>query len=110
MKKHLLTLAVLVIAFASASAQDTDTKTAYKKEGKTFVQTADTFKGDTITAYTWRDKEGNEYPIILHTYVKGEKSGRTTAYVIRVSKKSGKEYKYYLPEGEQIAREILAEK
>ena len=66
-------------------------------------------KGDTLTAYTWRDSKGQEYPIILHRYTKGEKVGRTTAYVIRKSAKSGKEYRYFLPDGEKIATEIINE-
>ena len=110
MKKTIITIAVLLTATLFASAQ-TPTKT-YTKEGKVFTQSSSAstpFKGDQVTSYTWKDKDGNEYPIILHTYTKGEKVGRTTAYVIRTSKKTGKEYKYYLPEGESIAREILAE-
>ena len=93
----------------SASAQTTE-KMNYKREGNTFIQVKSVIlPDDQVTAYTWRDAEGNEYPIILHTYVKGEKKGRTTAYVIRKSAKSGKEYRYFLPNGEQIAEEIINE-
>ena len=109
MKKTLICFALLAVA-VSAWAEDNKT---YTKEGKTFVATpkdsAEPFKGDTPTTYTWRDTKGNEYPIILHTYTKGEKAGRVTAYVIRTSAKSGQDYKYYLPNGEQIAEEILNE-
>lgn len=110
MKKTILTLSVL-LACIVAGAQNTNENT-YKREGKTFVQSAQEsqmMKGDTLTAYTWRDTKGQEYPIILHRYTKGEKAGKTTAYVIRVSKKSGKEYRYFLPDGEKIATEILNE-
>ena len=94
----------------SAVAQEKPQQNGWKREGKTFVQTdTQLMKGDTITAYTWRDSQGQEYPIILHTYTKGEKAGRTTAYVWRVSKKSGKEYRYFLPDGEKIAEEIINE-
>ena len=109
MKKLLATLAVLVIATSLVYAQDTK-HTSYTKEGKTFVQkdqNAVPFKGDQVTEYIWKDAQGNEYPIILHTYTKGDKKGRTTAYVIRKSQKTGKEYKQFIPDGEQIASEIL---
>ena len=110
MKKTLLTLAFLALAL-SVQGQEKATEKTYKRDGKAFVQTstAQASTNDTPTAYVWRDKQGNEYPIFLHRYVKGEKAGRTTAYVVRTSKKSGKEYKYYLPNGEDIAREILNE-
>lgn len=109
MKKTLITLFLLVPALM-AGAQEKSAQGAFKREGKTFVQTRsqDTAK-DIATAYTWRDSKGNEYPIFLHTYTKGEKAGRTTAYVVRTSAKTGKEYKYYLPDGERIALEIMNE-
>ena len=66
-------------------------------------------KGDQLTTFSWRDKDGKKYPIILHTYTKGDKAGKTTAYVWKVSKKSGKEYRYFLPDGEKIATEIINE-
>lgn len=49
------------------------------------------------TPYFYKIKEQN-YPILLSV------NGR--AYVIRISQKSGKEYKYYL--GEDISRDICA--
>lgn len=112
MKKTIIALA-LMLAGVMAMAQNTNTpatEKAYKREGKTFVeQKSQVLKGDTITAYTWRDSAGKEYPIILHRYTKGEKAGKVVAYVIRVSKKSGNEYRYFLPDGEKIASEILSE-
>jgi len=110
MKKTIVALILLAMA-VSATAQEKRTENAYKREGKTFVQTskAQASNGDQATAYVWRDSKGNEYPIILHTYTRGEKKGRTTAYVVRTSGKTGKEYKYYLPDGESIATEILNE-
>lgn len=44
---------------------------------------------DTKTRYTWEDKEGNKYPIYI--------TKKGACYVLRTSKKTGKEYKYYLP-------------
>ena len=111
MKKTIIPIVLLVVAL-SATAQEKTAEKAYKREGKTFVQSAQksqTMQGDTPTTYKWRDKDGKEYPIILHRYTKGEKAERTTAYVIRISKKSGKEYRYFLPDGEKIAEEIINE-
>ena len=109
MKKTLITLFLLVPALM-AGAQEKSAQGAFKREGKTFVQTrSQATAKDIATAYTWRDSKGNEYPIFLHTYTKGEKAGRTTAYVVRTSAKTGKEYKYYLPDGERIAQEITNE-
>lgn len=106
MKKLAICIALFVVAM-NMSAQDNKN---YTREGKTFVQSVDqVLPNDQVTAYVWRDTKGNEYHIILHTYTKGEKEGRVVAYVIRKSAKSGKEYRYYLPNGEQIAKEILNE-
>ena len=111
MKKVIITFAILIATMGLASAQDRNANTNYTKEGTTFVQGAR--KGssraskDQPTTYTWRDSKGVEYPIFLHTYEKGEKAGRTTCYVFKTSAKTGKEYKYYIPDGEAIAAEIL---
>ena len=109
MKKTILTIVLLAMALC-ATAQEKTADKAYKREGKVFVQSVSLIMpNDQVTAYIWRDKNGNEYPIILHTYTKGEKAGRITCYVIRTSAKSGKEYRYFLPDGEQIAKEIINE-
>lgn len=54
---------------------------------------------DTLTSYTWKDKDGTIYPIYL--------SQKNRCYIKRISKKSGKEYKYYLPK--EIENQILIE-
>ena len=109
MKKTIISIILLVVAL-SATAQEKPAENGYKREGKTFVQTKSQVpSGDQPTAYTWRDTKGQEYPIILHEYKKGDKAGKVTAYVIRKSEKTGKDYKYYLPDGERIASEIIAE-
>jgi hypothetical protein len=111
MKKTILTFVLLAMALC-VGAQEKTAGNGWKREGKTFVQSAQSsqmMKGDTLTAYKWRDKDGKEYPIILHRYTKGEKAGRTTAYVIRKSAKTGNEYRYFLPDGEKIATEIINE-
>ena len=116
MKKLIITTIALLAVAMSASAQNQTPQggnKSYDRKGDTFVQTrakrSSASSNDQVTAYKWRDSKGNEYPIVLHTYAKGEKAGRTTAYVVRTSSKTGKEYKYYLPDGEAIAAEILKE-
>lgn len=109
MKKTILSLLFVAMAL-SATAQEKPRENGYKRVGMTFIQTGtQIMRGDQVTPYMWKDTKGNEYPIILHTYTKGEKAGHTTAYVIRKSEKSGKEYRYFLPDGEKIAGEILKE-
>lgn len=69
------------------------------REGNTFrVET--TSVSDTQTHYTWQDKEGNKYPVFI--------TKKGACYILKVSKKSGKEYKYYLPKEvqEQIKKEL----
>lgn len=67
------------------------------KEGNTFTQVTKEKKEskDIKTTYIYKDSKGVEYPIYL--------SSTGKAYIIKVSKKSGKEYKQYLPEvGKQV--------
>ena len=110
MKKAFITIALLIVAMSASAQAEQKDSTTYKREGKTFVQVESVIlQGDCVTSYTWRDTKGNEYPIILHTYTKGEKKGRTTAYVVRTSAKSGKQYRYFLPAGENIAKDIIEE-
>ena len=109
MKKTIITIVMLAMALC-VGAQEKTAEKAYKREGKTFVQSdTQVLKGDTITTYLWRDAQGNEYPIVLHQYKKGQKVGKWNAYVIRKSAKTGKEYRYFLPDGEKIAEEIMQE-
>jgi hypothetical protein len=106
MKKTLLTITLLLATLASQAQE----QKRYTREGDTFIEVKATpTSTDQKTAYTWKDAKGKEYPIYLHDYKQGEKKGRTTAYVIRTSSKTGKEYKYYLPDGERIAEEIIKE-
>ena len=61
-----------------------------KREGDTFkVEQTESTANDTQTKYIWEDKQGNKYPIFI--------TKKGACYVKRVSKKTGKEYKYYLP-------------
>nr|DAV02160.1 MAG TPA: hypothetical protein [Crassvirales sp.] len=92
---------IVVFIFACisliASAQQ------FKREGNTFVQdTTKTFRKSEgkETKYTYRDKNNKVYPIFITS------SG--AVYINRVSAKTGKEYRMYLPKGikEAIAKEI----
>ena len=112
MKKVIITIAVIIATMSLGMAQDKNATKGFTKDGKTFTQqkaSRGSSSSDRATTYTWKDSKGNEYPIVLHTYNKGEKAGRTTCYVVKTSAKTGKEYKYYLPQGEDIAQEILKE-
>lgn len=71
------------------------------KEGKTFTVVTSSKKSEpTKTEYTWKDSKGVEYPIYI------SKSG--SCFVIKVSKRTGKEYRQYLPKevSAQIASEL----
>lgn len=81
--KHLI-LAVLILISINCFSQNN-----VKLEGSIFVEQTVELK-DTKTNLSYKDKKGNIYPIYL--------SKRGKAYIIRVSKKTGKEYKQYLPE------------
>lgn len=95
MKKFVFMLAMLLAICTTVSAQ------GYTRNGKTFTQTA-TAKSKsepTKTEFTWKDKEGVDYPIYI--------SDNGSCFVLKKSKKSGNEYRKYL--GEQISKEICAE-
>lgn len=64
------------------------------RQGKTFVQQVDsskqkTVKEPTLTGYTYIDSKGVSYPIYL--------SSTGKAFIKKVSKRTGKEYRQYLP-------------
>jgi len=62
-----------------------------QQKGNNFTQVAKTTKSKEVkTAYTFTDSKGKTYPVWL--------SSTGKAFVKKVSKKSGKEYKLYLPE------------
>jgi hypothetical protein len=87
MKRLILSVVLALMVGTPIFSQDV------KREGNTFVQVqSDTvsLKNDTKTKYTYKAKDGREYPIYL------SKNGK--AFIVRVSKKSGKEYRQYLPQ------------
>lgn len=68
-----------------------------QRQGNNFTQVSNpkTSGKETKTEFTYTDSKGNIYPVYLSA------SGK--AFIKRVSKKTGKEYKMYLPEvGKQI--------
>jgi hypothetical protein len=83
--KKVLFMVVLALMVGTTYAQ------SVKRQGNVFIEQKDTaFVNNGIkTKYTYKAKDGKEYPIFL------SKNGK--AYIVRVSKKSGKQYKQYLP-------------
>ena len=69
-----------------------------QRQGNTFTQVSKqkgTEGKETKTQYTYVDSKGESYTVYL------SKTGK--AFIYRISKKTGKEYKMYLPEvGKQI--------
>ena len=102
--RELVFKAIIFISFAccayiGASAQNV------QRQGNTFTQVTNkkSVGQETKTQYTYKDSKGVEYPIYL--------SSTGKAFIKRVSKKTGNEYKQYLPEiGKQINPEAYKEK
>ena len=80
--KYIISLLIMLTLSMSSFAE-------VKREGNNFKVEQTSKASDTQTKYTWEDKEGNKYPIFI--------TKKDVCYVLRVSKKTGKEYKYYLP-------------
>jgi hypothetical protein len=108
MKTFLLTMiSVFLLSLSNTFAQN---PTNYDASTKTFTAVkASKASNDIETSYKWKDSKGVEYPIYLHKYTKGENAGKYTCFVFRVSKSTGKEYKYYIPNGIEIAEQIKDE-
>lgn len=76
-----------------------------QRQGNNFTQVSNpkTSGKETKTEFTYTDSKGNIYPIYL--------SSTGKVFIKKVSKKTGKEYKMYLPEvGKQINPEAYKEK
>ena len=93
MKKIIISIFMMLALGMGAQAQ------SVQRQGNNFTQVSN--KGqkssgkETKTQYTYTDSKGNTYPVYL--------SSTGKAFVKRVSKKTGKEYKQYVPEvGKQI--------
>ena len=76
-----------------------------QRQGNTFTQVSNkkSASKETKTQYVYKDSKGNSYPVWLSS------SGK--AFIKKVSKKTGKEYRQYVPEiGKQINPEAYKEK
>lgn len=91
--KYIISLLIMLTLSMSSFAE-------VKREGNIFKVEQTSKANDTKTKYTWEDKEGNKYPIFV--------TKKGACYVVRTSKKTGKEYKYYLPKDiqETIKKEL----
>ena len=76
-----------------------------QRQGNTFTQVSNkkSASKETKTQFTYKDSKGVEYPVYL--------SSTGKAYIKKISRKTGKEYKQYIPEvGKQINPEAYKEK
>ena len=90
-----------IIALLVALSMSIASYAGVVRDGNTFrVENTTSVNKDTKTKYTWEDKDGNIYPIYI--------TKKSACYVIKVSKKTDKEYKYYLPKNiqETIRKEL----
>ena len=71
-----------------------------KRVNDTFRVEQTTKESDTKTKFTWEDKEGIKYPIYI--------TKKGACYIIKISKKTNKVYKQYLPKEiqAQIKKEL----
>lgn len=71
-----------------------------KRVNDTFKVEKTTKESDTKTKFTWEDKEGIKYPIYI--------TKKGACYIIKISKKTNKVYKQYLPKEiqAQIQKEL----
>ena len=93
--KKILLLAVCLSLASGLFAQN------YTREGKQFTSTTtvrQSSEGEK-TGYTWKDSKGNVYDIYI--------TKNNSCYTIRTSKKTGKEYRAYLPK--EVSAEIAKE-
>ena len=90
-----------IIALLVALSMSVASYAGVVRYGDTFLVETTSVNQDTKTKYTWQDKDGNIYPIYI--------SKKGACYVIKVSKKTDKEYKYYLPKDvqEAIRKELI---
>lgn len=91
--KKIVLIMLLILGIGNISAQNK--RVEYSLEGNIFKVI--TKKSEvTLTPYIWTDREGKTYPIY-----KTDKS----CFIIKKSKKTGKEYRYYLPK--EVRQKII---
>ena len=99
MKKLVICITMMLSLGLGIQAQ------SVQRQGNTFTQVTNkkSTAKETKTQYTYKDSKGVEYPVYL--------SSTGKAYIKKISKKTGKEYKQYVPEiGKQINPEAYKEK
>lgn len=93
MKKFFISaLSALAIIMAMPAQAETNDSTTYTMvDATTFKSKAKTRKASQpiATPYYWEDAKGEKHPIFM------TKNG--ACFVYKTSKKTGKEYRYYLP-------------
>lgn len=94
--RRLLTLLLLVLSMGLVANAQT-----YTRNGNTFTSAKSVkAKAEPVkTKFTWKDSKGKEYPVYI--------SSKGSCFVIKVSAKTGKEYKNYL--GPEISQQICKE-
>lgn len=111
MKRMILLVVMIAGCFITAGAQTTKVsdKTSVNGNNYTTLSTRTSSGATPIkTGFTWSNAKDNiSYDIYLHQYSKGDNAGKWTCYVLKKSAKTGKEYKYYLPDGMAIAEDII---
>lgn len=90
--KKLISFVLMVLLSVASFAQK------FNAETKTFSKENTVKTSATLTEYNWEESD-SIYPIYI------TKNGRT--YINKVSKKSGKVYKKYLPE--EVSRQLCTE-
>lgn len=98
--RKILFMVLLAISMTMA-AQTEGTGKNYTRQGNVFTQVAKTGGGAKKaearkTGMKWKDSKGKEYDIMM--------SSRGSCFVMKISGKTGKEYKYYL--GPELSQEV----
>ena len=99
MKKLVICITMMLAFSLVTNAQSVE------RQGNTFTQVSNKKSAgkETKTQYIYKDSKGVEYPVYL--------SSTGKAFIKKVSKKTGKEYKQYVPEiGKQINPEAYKDK
>ena len=90
--------AIILFIISVALVANADGNKSFKFENNTYSSTGRVKSNSEPinTGFKWTDSKGREYPIYM--------SASGSCYVIKISSKSGKEYKNYL--GPEISQDI----
>ena len=102
----------MLVACVIAGAQTTKVSDSVSLNGTSYTtvstRSSSGASSDIETSYTWSSsRDSVSHKIYLHQYVKGDNAGKWTCYVFKTSKKTGNQYKYYIPDGQLIAEDII---